>query len=197
DLMNDLMSAGVHRIWKDATAAKLNVRPGEVVLDMAGGTGDMARRYSKMARAAQERRGGEDATVIVMDYNAEMILNGVAKGGEPEMAWGVGDAMHLPLPDACLDAYSISFGIRNVADISQARRHRAGRPGQRVGEAFEHLGPVAIKLGQVLATRADIFGLQFAQDLGRLKDKLPPFPLEEAKREIERSLGRPAESLFI
>ena len=78
-----------------------------------------------------------------------------------------------------------------------SRKHRAGRPGQRVGEAFEHLGPVAIKLGQVLATRADIFGLQFAQDLGRLKDKLPPFPLEEAKREIERSLGRPVESLFI
>lgn len=78
-----------------------------------------------------------------------------------------------------------------------SRKHRAGRPGQRVGQAFEHLGPVAIKLGQVLATRADIFGLQFAQDLGRLKDKLPPFPLEEARREIERSLGRPAESLFI
>ncbi|WP_427790844.1 2-polyprenylphenol 6-hydroxylase [Brevundimonas diminuta] len=78
-----------------------------------------------------------------------------------------------------------------------SRRYRAGRPGQRVGQAFEHLGPVAIKLGQVLATRADIFGLQFAQDLGRLKDKLPPFPMEEARREIERSLGRPADSLFI
>jgi len=128
DLMNDLMSAGVHRIWKDATAAKLNVRPGEVVLDMAGGTGDMARRYSRMARAAQDRRGGEDATVIVMDYNAEMILNGVAKGGEPEMAWGVGDAMNLPLPDACLDAYSISFGIRNVSDVAGAPRAEAGRP---------------------------------------------------------------------
>ena len=58
---------------------------------------------------------------------------------------------------------------------------RQGRPGQRLGKAFEHLGPVAIKLGQVLATRADIFGIQFAQDLGRLKDKLPPFPLEEAR----------------
>lgn len=78
-----------------------------------------------------------------------------------------------------------------------SRKHRAGRPGQRVGQAFEHLGPVAIKLGQVLATRADIFGLQFAQDLGHLKDRLPPFPLEEARREIERSLGRPVESLFI
>ena len=74
---------------------------------------------------------------------------------------------------------------------------RRRRPGERVGKAFEHLGPVAIKLGQVLATRADIFGIQFARDLGRLKDRLPPFPLEEARREIERSLGRPAEALFI
>ena len=133
DLMNDLMSAGVHRLWKDATAAKLNARPGEVILDMAGGTGDMARRYSKMARAAQARRGGEDATVIVMDYNAEMILNGVAKGGEPEMAWGVGDAMNLPFPDACLDAYSISFGIRNVSDVAGALKEarRALKPGGR------------------------------------------------------------------
>ena len=76
------------------------------------------------------------------------------------------------------------------------RAGREGRPGQRLGKAFEHLGPVAIKLGQVLATRADIFGLQFARDLGRLKDALPPFPLAEARREIERSLGRPVESLF-
>ncbi|MNU41989.1 putative protein kinase UbiB [compost metagenome] len=88
---------------------------------------------------------------------------------------------------------------RPFAQLVQAfasRKHRAGRPGQRVGQAFEHLGPVAIKLGQVLATRADIFGIQFAQDLGRLKDKLPPFPLDEARAEIERSLGRPVESLF-
>ncbi len=74
---------------------------------------------------------------------------------------------------------------------------RQGRPGQRLGKAFEHLGPVAIKLGQVLATRADIFGLEFARDLGRLKDALPPFPEDVARREIERSLGRPVDSLFI
>jgi ubiquinone biosynthesis protein len=77
------------------------------------------------------------------------------------------------------------------------REGRDGRPGQRLGRAFEHLGPVAIKLGQVLATRADIFGQTFATDLGRLKDRLPPFPLDQARREIERSLGRPAEALFI
>ena len=74
---------------------------------------------------------------------------------------------------------------------------RDGRPGQRLGRAFEHLGPVAIKLGQVLATRADIFGPGFATDLGRLKDKLAPFPLAEARAEVERSLGRPVDSLFV
>ncbi len=133
DLMNDLMSGGVHRLWKDAAAAKLNPRPGETILDVAGGTGDMARRYAKMARAAQERRGGDDASVIVLDYNAEMIMAGVHKGGEPEMQWSVGDAMALPLPDASVDAYSISFGIRNVADIPQALREarRVLKPGGR------------------------------------------------------------------
>ncbi|HYD28353.1 class I SAM-dependent methyltransferase [Brevundimonas sp.] len=133
DLMNDLMSGGVHRLWKDAAAAKLNPQPGETILDVAGGTGDMARRYAKMARAAQQRRGGEDASVIVLDYNAEMIMAGVGKGGEPEMSWSVGDAMALPLPDASVDAYSISFGIRNVADIPQALREarRVLKPGGR------------------------------------------------------------------
>jgi len=133
DLMNDLMSAGVHRLWKDAAAAKLNARPGETILDVAGGTGDMARRYARMARRAQERRGGSDASVIVLDYNAEMIMAGVNKGGEPEMSWTVGDAMALPLPDNTVDAYSISFGIRNVADIPQALREarRVLKPGGR------------------------------------------------------------------
>lgn len=133
DLMNDVMSVGVHRLWKDAAAAKLNPRPGETILDVAGGTGDMARRYAKMARAAQQRRGGEDASVIVLDYNAEMIMAGVDKGGEPEMSWTVGDAMALPLPDASVDAYSISFGIRNVADIPQAlaEARRVLKPGGR------------------------------------------------------------------
>ncbi|MGA0546763.1 class I SAM-dependent methyltransferase [Brevundimonas sp. VNH65] len=138
DLMNDLMSGGVHRLWKDAAAARLNPRPGEVILDVAGGTGDMARRYARMARRAQQRRGGEDASVIVMDYNAEMVLAGLHKDqqkgtGEPEVSWSVGDAMNLPLPDASIDAYSISFGIRNVAHIDQALREarRVLKPGGR------------------------------------------------------------------
>jgi len=133
DLMNDLMSGGVHRLWKDAVAARLNPQPGETIVDCAGGTGDMARRFSKMARRAQLRRGGADAKVVVIDYNAEMIAAGRAKGGEPEMCWAVGDAQRLPLPDASAEAYVISFGIRNVTDISAALREarRVLKPGGR------------------------------------------------------------------
>ncbi|MFN3583917.1 class I SAM-dependent methyltransferase [Phenylobacterium sp.] len=133
DLMNDLMSGGVHRLWKDAVAARLNPQPGETILDVAGGTGDMARRFARMARRAQERRGGPDARVFVIDYNAEMIAAGRERGFEPEMAWAVGDAQRLPLPDACADAYVISFGIRNVTDISAALREarRVLKPGGR------------------------------------------------------------------
>ena len=133
DLMNDLMSVGVHRLWKDAVAARLNPQPGEVIIDCAGGTGDMARRYAKMSRAAQLRRGGNDAQIFVIDYNGEMVAAGRERGGDPQIAWSVGDAQHLPLPDGCADAYSISFGIRNVTDILAALKEarRVLKPGGR------------------------------------------------------------------
>lgn len=133
DLMNDVMSAGVHRLWKDAAAARLNPQPGETIIDCAGGTGDMARRFADLARRARERRGGEDARILVVDYNAEMIAAGRDRGLEPEIDWAVGDAQRLPLPDACADAYVISFGIRNVTDIPAALREarRVLKPGGR------------------------------------------------------------------
>src|SRR5580693_9984854 len=68
DLMNDLMSGGVHRLWKDAAAARLNPQPGEVIIDCAGGTGDMARRFARMAARARARRGGPATRVVVIDY---------------------------------------------------------------------------------------------------------------------------------
>ena len=77
------------------------------------------------------------------------------------------------------------------------RKAREGRPGERVARALQKLGPVSIKLGQVLATRADVFGIQFANDLGHLKDRLPAFPAEVARREIEATLGQPIDTLFI
>ncbi len=73
---------------------------------------------------------------------------------------------------------------------------RAGRPGERLARALERLGPVAIKLGQFLSTRGDVFGAAFAEDLSRLKDRLAPFPTAAAAAEVERALGRPLASLF-
>jgi len=133
DLMNDLMSGGVHRLWKDAVAARLNPQPGETIIDCAGGTGDIARRVARMARRAQLRRGGPDAKVVIVDYNAEMIAAGREKGTEPEIAWAVGDAQRLPLPDACAEGYVIAFGIRNVTDVPAALREarRVLKPGGR------------------------------------------------------------------
>ncbi len=87
--------------------------------------------------------------------------------------------------------------IAGFVHLFAGKDGRNGRPGQRLGRAFETLGPVAIKLGQVMATRADIFGIEFARDLGRLKDKLPPFPTDQARAEVERSIGRKVEDLFI
>ena len=133
DLMNDLMSGGVHRIWKDMTVARLNPQPGELIVDCAGGTGDISRRLARLARKAQRRRGGADARIAVVDFDHEMIRNGVERGGEPEIVWAVGDAQRLPLPDRSADAYVIAFGLRNVTDIpaALAEARRVLKPGGR------------------------------------------------------------------
>jgi demethylmenaquinone methyltransferase/2-methoxy-6-polyprenyl-1,4-benzoquinol methylase len=133
DLMNDLMSLGAHRVWKDAAAARLNPQPGETIVDCAGGTGDLARRYARLARAARRRRGGEPAKIIVVDYNEQMVRAGLRRGGEAEIAWAVGDAQALPLPGASAEAYSIAFGLRNVTDIpaALAEARRVLKPGGR------------------------------------------------------------------
>jgi demethylmenaquinone methyltransferase/2-methoxy-6-polyprenyl-1,4-benzoquinol methylase len=133
DLMNDLMSGGVHRLWKDAVAARLNPQPGELIVDCAGGTGDLARRFAGLARRAQSRRGGPQARIVVVDVNAAMVTAGLARGGAPEIAWAVGDAERLPLPDGAADAYAIGFGLRNVTDIpgALAEARRVLKPGGR------------------------------------------------------------------
>jgi ubiquinone biosynthesis protein len=92
-----------------------------------------------------------------------------------------------------------SPGVRTLSKalrLFAGRQARMGRPGERLARALENLGPVAIKLGQLLSTRADIFGREFAEDLSRLKDRLEPFPTSVARAEVEYALGRPIESLF-
>jgi len=131
DLMNDLMSAGVHRIWKDAVVEWLNPRPGWKVLDVAGGTGDIAFRMVQMARS----RGGE-ASVTVCDINDQMLGEGRRRAeekNETAIEWVCGNAEALPFPDASFDAYTIAFGIRNVTHIENAlsEARRVLKPGGR------------------------------------------------------------------
>ena len=163
DLMNDLMSAGVHRVWKDMTAARLNPQPGELIIDCAGGTGDISRRLAKLARKAQRRRGGPDARIAVVDFDHEMVKSGVERGGEPEIVWSVGDAQRLPLPDASADAYVIAFGLRNVTDIptALAEARRVLKPGGRY-LCLEFSRPPA----QALRTAYDAYSFKLIPQIG-------------------------------
>ena len=147
DLMNDLMSGGLHRLWKDAAAARLNPQPGEIIVDCAGGTGDMALRFMRLAEAARQRRGGAAARVTVIDYNERMIAAGRARAGLEKVSWAVGDAQALPFPDSACDAFCIAFGLRNVTDIGAAlaEARRVLRPGGRF-LCLEFSRPVAAAL---------------------------------------------------
>jgi demethylmenaquinone methyltransferase/2-methoxy-6-polyprenyl-1,4-benzoquinol methylase len=146
DLMNDLMSAGVHRIWKDAMVEWLNPQPGWRVLDVAGGTGDIAFRIAEMARLRGKSSGGGEADIAVCDINAQMLGEGVrraAEKGESAIRWLCGDAEKLPVPDSYFDAYTIAFGIRNVTHIDAALREacRVLKPGGRfLCLEFSHVG---------------------------------------------------------
>lgn len=131
DLMNDLMSGGVHRLWKEALVDWLNPQPRQRIADIAGGTGDVAFRIARRAR----RRGGR-AQVIVCDINPDMMTEGrrrAAQQREQDLNWISGDAERLPFGDSCLDACAIAFGIRNVTRIDAAlsEMRRVLRPGGR------------------------------------------------------------------
>jgi demethylmenaquinone methyltransferase/2-methoxy-6-polyprenyl-1,4-benzoquinol methylase len=125
DLMNDLMSGGMHRLWKDRFVARVKPRPGEEILDMAGGTGDVAFRIARCG-----------ANVTVSDINADMLDVGKERAerrGLSGLSWKVENAETLSFNDASFNAYTIVFGIRNVTDIPAALReaHRVLKRGGR------------------------------------------------------------------
>ena len=125
DLMNDLMSGGMHRLWKERFVARVKPRPGEDILDMAGGTGDVAFRMVQ--------RG---AHVTVADINPDMLAMGKERAERrslEHLSWKAENAEALSFSDASFDAYTIVFGIRNVTDIPAALReaHRVLKRGGR------------------------------------------------------------------
>ena len=129
DIMNDVMSAGIHRLWKDAMMDWLAPRAGQRLLDVAGGTGDIAFRFLKRAKSAR---------ATVLDMTESMLLEGQKRAEAARLAdsldWIVGDAMALPFEDNTFDVYTISFGIRNVTrpEEALAEAYRVLRPGGRL-----------------------------------------------------------------
>lgn len=133
DLMNDAMSAGVHRVWKSIFIEWLAPGPDTQLIDVAGGTGDIAFRF--LDRVTPMKGSG---SVTVCDINHAMLDEGWKRADKRKdrdrVTFACGDAQTLPFPDASFDAYTIAFGIRNVTDIPQALRdaRRVLRPGGRL-----------------------------------------------------------------
>ena len=135
DLMNDLMSGGLHRLWKNHLVGMMNPKAGQTILDVAGGTGDIALRCWKRAEAK--------ANIIVCDLNPAMLEQGKAKAidqgilpsqsSHASIKWITGNAEELPIPSRSIDTYSIAFGLRNVTRIDKALSEAARvlKPGGR------------------------------------------------------------------
>ena len=148
DLMNDLMSGGVHRLWKAEMIRWLNPRPGQLLLDVAGGTGDIGERFLNAA-------GAEKGTAaIVCDINRAMVETGrnraLDRGRVGDILWICGDAEALPVASSSVDAVTIAFGLRNVTriDAALAEMRRVLKPGGRFAcLEFSHVGdPVLARL---------------------------------------------------
>lgn len=127
DLMNDVMSGGLHRLWKRFTLARTYLKPGQSALDVAGGTGDLA--------AGLARQVGVSGRVVLSDINYEMLRRGrdnlLDRGLVHGLAFVQADAQHLPFPDRSFDCITIGFGLRNVTDkdAALASMYRVLRPG--------------------------------------------------------------------
>jgi len=192
DVMNDVMSVGIHRVWKDAMMDWLAPRDGQSLLDVAGGTGDISFRFLKRAPGAR---------ATVLDMTESMLIEGQKRAEAESMAekldWIVGDAMALPFEDNVFDVYTISFGIRNVTRIPDAlsEAYRVLKPGGRLmvlefsqlpNEGLQKLYDlysfnVIPKMGKLIANDADSY--QY------LVESIRKFPDQELFASMIREAG--------
>jgi demethylmenaquinone methyltransferase/2-methoxy-6-polyprenyl-1,4-benzoquinol methylase len=169
DVMNDLMSFGIHRLWKRFAMALTGARTGQTVLDLASGTGDLADRLAGLV--------GPQGCVLMSDINASMLNQGrdrmINKGHAANLRYVQINAEQLPLPDDCVDLITIGFGLRNVTDKERALAdmYRVLKPGGRVlvlefskphsrslAKLYDFYSFTALpRLGQVIAKDADSY----------------------------------------
>ena len=160
DLMNDLMSFGIHRLWKRFTIGMAELKPGQRVLDLAGGTGDLTRLMAP--------RVGHEGLVVLSDINAAMLGNGrsqlLDKGIAGNVDFAQANAEQLPFRDNSFDLVTMAFGLRNVTDKQQALHsiYRVLRPGGRL-LVLEFSRPVA-----ALKPAYDFYSFNILPKLGRL-----------------------------
>lgn len=161
DLMNDLMSGGIHRIWKRFTIELSGVRKGHSVLDIAGGTGDLAARFSQIV--------GDSGRVVLADINDSMLRVGRDKmldnGLQGNLQFVQADAQYLPFPDDSFDCITIAFGLRNVTDKALALRSmlRVLKPGGRL-LVLEFSKPQ----NELLSKAYDTYSFRLLPVMGRL-----------------------------
>ncbi len=197
DIMNDVMSGGLHRLWKDAMVRRLRPRPGEHVVDVAGGTGDIALRILEPFRdAAVTAR----PRVTVLDINESMVRVGrdraFDRGFIAGLEWGCCDAQALPLPDGCADAYTVAFGMRNMTDVPAALREarRVLRPGGRfLCLEFSRVTPTLAPLYDAYSFRLlPVMGRVIARDAESyryLAESIRTFPAQDAFAEMITAAG--------
>ena len=161
DLMNDLMSLGIHRLWKRFAIEQTGARAGQTILDLAGGTGDLAARLSRLV--------GTEGEVIIGDINSSMLNVGrerlLDKGITANVGFVQANAENLPFPDASFDCITIAFGLRNVTDKAKALEamYRVLKPGGRV-LVLEFSKPVIPGLKQIY----DFYSFNVLPLMGRL-----------------------------